>query len=181
MRNLFAGETTPAWIAGPGSTRKKGDGAMTTLMERMPMTGMGTSAMPGMGMGSPIGMSAGPSMMMTPRCSMKFEKCAGGMKMTCNCDDKVGCSMMQNLCNMLAGGMCSCCMMLNGMVVCCCNLTMGLCKCEMTDKGVCITCTSGDAQCGAMIQSCCDCMAAMLKAGCTCCLMMNNTPICCGC
>jgi hypothetical protein len=32
-----------------------------------------------------------------------------------------------------------------------------------------------------MIQACCDCMATMLKDGCTCCLMMNNTPICCGC
>ena len=27
-------------------------------------------------------------------------------------------------------------MMMNGMMVCCCNLTMGMCKCEMTDKGV---------------------------------------------
>jgi hypothetical protein len=32
-----------------------------------------------------------------------------------------------------------------------------------------------------MIQSCCDCMGTMLKAGCTCCLMLNNTPVCCGC
>ena len=34
--------------------------------------------------------------------------------------------------------------MMNGMMVCCCNLTMGMCKCEMTKDGVCITCTSGD-------------------------------------
>jgi hypothetical protein len=32
-----------------------------------------------------------------------------------------------------------------------------------------------------MIQSCCDCMATMLKAGCVCCMMLNNMPICCGC
>ena len=44
--------------------------------------------------------------------------------------------MMQNLCTMLAGGMCSCCCMMNGMMVCCCNLTMGMCKCEMTKDGV---------------------------------------------
>jgi hypothetical protein len=31
-----------------------------------------------------------------------------------------------------------------------------------------------------MIQACCDCMAAMLKAGCTCCVLMNNTPVACG-
>ena len=36
--------------------------------------------------------------------------------------------------------------MMNGMMVCCCNLTMGMCKCEMTEDGVCITCTSGDSQ-----------------------------------
>jgi hypothetical protein len=32
-----------------------------------------------------------------------------------------------------------------------------------------------------MIEGCCDCMGAMLKAGCTCCMMLNNTPVCCGC
>jgi hypothetical protein len=47
--------------------------------------------------------------------------------------------------------------------------------------GVCVTCTSGDAECRAMIQACCDCMAAMAKAGHTCCLMMNGMPVCCGC
>jgi hypothetical protein len=24
-------------------------------------------------------------------------------------------------------------------------------------------------------------MTAMMHAGCTCCVMMNNTPVCCGC
>ena len=67
------------------------------------------------------------------------------------------------------------------LMVCCCNLVMGMCKCEMTDKGVTITCTSGDQKCGEMIQSCCDYMATMCKSGCTCCVMMNNTPVCCGC
>jgi hypothetical protein len=32
-----------------------------------------------------------------------------------------------------------------------------------------------------MIQSCCDCCTAMMKAGCTCCVMMNGMPVCCGC
>ena len=32
-----------------------------------------------------------------------------------------------------------------------------------------------------MIQACCDCMTAMLNAGCMCCVTMNNTPIACGC
>jgi hypothetical protein len=30
-----------------------------------------------------------------------------------------------------------------------------------------------------MIQASCDCMSAMMTAGCTCCLMLNDMPICC--
>ena len=97
-------------------------------------------------------------MMMVPRCKMMMEKCAGGMKITCKCDDAVACAMMQNLCNMLAGGMCSCSCMMNGMVCCTCNLMMGMCKTEMTKDGCIITCTSGDAGNMSMIQGCCDCV-----------------------
>jgi hypothetical protein len=140
------------------------------------------------GMGSPAAgpmgntgtMPGAPAMMMVPRCTLKMEKCTGGMKITCTCDDKMSCSMLQNLCTMLSGGLCTCCVMMNGMVVCCCNLTMGLCKCEMTDSGVCLTCTSGDKDCCAMIQACCDCVASMVKAGCSCCVCLNNMPVCCG-
>jgi hypothetical protein len=154
----------------------------TMMMER---TGMGLPGMtvPGMGtpaMGSPTGVTPS-SYLMVPRCTMKFEKCPGGMKVTCVCDDQTGCAMMQNLCSMLAGGMCSCCCLMNGMVVCCCNLVMGLCKCDMTDKGCTLTCTSGDPKCCEMIQACCDGLSTMLSAGCTCCLMMNNTPVACSC
>ena len=149
------------------------------MMER---TGMG---MPGMaGPGVMPGATTNPTamnMMMVPRCTMTFEKCAGGMKIQCVCEDKVSAGMLQNLCTMMAGGMCSCCCMMNGMMVCCCNLMMGMCKCETTEMGVCITCTSGDKACCAMIQACCENMAAMMKAGCTCCVMMNNMPVCCGC
>src|SRR5262245_38048525 len=89
------------------------------------------TAMPGMGVpgfgtppvGAPAGVSAGTNWLMVPRCTFKVEKCTGGMKITCSCDDKLACSMVQNLCTMLAGGMCSCCAMLNGMTVCYCNLT----------------------------------------------------------
>ena len=107
---------------------------MNTMMAERNVMGM-----TGMGMGMTGAAAAGPSaanMMMVPRCKMTFEKCTGGMKMTCVCDDKVSAGMLQNLCTMMAGGMCSCCMMMNGMMVCCCNLTMGMCKCEPTDKGV---------------------------------------------
>jgi hypothetical protein len=30
-----------------------------------------------------------------------------------------------------------------------------------------------------MIQACCECMNTMMTAGCTCCLMMNDMPVCC--
>src|SRR5438105_432865 len=140
----------------------------TMMMDR---TGMG---MPGMGMpgASPMGtptMAPGtPNFMMVPRCTMKMEKITNGMKMTCTCEDPTACSMMQNLCSMLAGGMVSCCCMMNGMMVCCCSLTMGMCKCEMTPKGCTITCTSGDASCYKMIQSCCDCVSTCMSSGCVC-------------
>jgi hypothetical protein len=142
------------------------------------LSGMGTTT-PGP-MGASTAMPGAPNMMMVPRCTLKFEKCSGGMKITCSCDDKMSCGMLQNLCTMLAGGLCSCCVIMNGMVVCSCNLTMGLCKCEMTENGCCLTCTSGDKECCAMIQACCECMATMMKAGCSCCVCLNNMPICCG-
>jgi hypothetical protein len=155
----------------------------TMMMERtgMGMPGMGMPAMGTPAMGSPTGVGAASSYLMVPRCQLKFEKCQGGLKIHCVCDDKMACSMMQNLCTMLAGGMCSCCCMMNGMMVCTCNLTMGLCRCEMTEQGVTITCTSGDTKCCDMIQACCDCLSTMLTAGGTCCVLMNNTPIACGC
>jgi len=154
----------------------------TMMMDRtgMAMPGMGMPGMAPTGMAAPTGMPVGPNYLMVPRCTMKFEKCTGGMKITCSCDDPTACSMMQNLCTMMQGGMCSCCCMLNGMMVHCCNLTMGMCKCEMTKDGCSITCTSGDAECCKMIQACCDCMDTMAKCGCTCCVLMNNTPCCCG-
>jgi hypothetical protein len=70
---------------------------------------------------------------------------------------------------------------MNGMTVCSFNMTMCHCKCETTEDGVCITCTSGDPASSAMIQACCACMTAMIKAGCTCCVLMNNMPVCCCC
>lgn len=155
----------------------------SVMMERtgMAMPGMAGSVAGMPGMGAPSAAPTAPSWMMVPRCTMKVEKCQGGMKITCSCEDKTAASMVQNLCTMLAGGMVSCCCMMNGMTVCCCNMTMGMCKCEPTKDGVCITCTSGDAKCGEMIQACCECISGMLKAGCSCCVMMSNTPICCGC
>ncbi len=101
------------------------------MMERgMSMPGMTT---PGMSPQTPVGM---PAMMMVPRCTIRMEKCAGGMKMVCTCDDEIACGAMQNLCKMLAGGMCSCCCTWNGMMMCQCNLCCANCQCEMTKDGL---------------------------------------------
>jgi hypothetical protein len=148
----------------------------TMMMERTGVGYPGTSPM-----GGPSGVPAVSNWMMVPRCTFKFEKCTGGMKITCSCDDPTACSMVQNLCTMLAGGLCSCTVSLNGMTVCCCNFTMGLCKCETTPHGVSCSWTSGDQKCCEMIQSYCDYLCCMMNAGCTCCFCVNNTPICCGC
>src|SRR5947208_7177756 len=124
------------------------------IMERSGL-GMAGKGSPSEGaMGTPTMTPGDTNMMMVPRCTMKMEKCTGGMKITCTSDDKMSAGMLQNLCTMMAGGMCSCCMMMNGMMACCCNLLMGMCKCEMTENGVCMTCTSGDKECCAMIQAC---------------------------
>ena len=153
---------------------------MTSMM--MERTGMSMPAMAAAtGMAAPMSMPANAQWLMIPRCAMKMEKCANGMKITCTCEDKAACTMMQNLCSMMAGGMVTCCMMMNGMAVCTCNLTMGMCKCEMAPNGLSITCTSGDKMCCDMLQACCDSMSCMLKSGCVCCLCVNNNPVCCGC
>ncbi|MGQ0636626.1 MAG: hypothetical protein ACT4QC_18605 [Planctomycetaceae bacterium] len=118
---------------------------------------------------------------MLPRCTIKLEKCKGGFKICCSCDDAVACNMLQNLCKMLEGGLCGCCCLQNGICVCTCNFGTANCKCEETEDGVCITCTSGDAKCCQMLQACCDCLCTCLECGCTCCVTINNTPVCCGC
>jgi hypothetical protein len=157
---------------------------MTTMMMERTGLGLPGMGMPGMGtpaLGTPSGVAPVSNYVMVPRCTMKFEKCQGGMRIVCSCDDQMACSMMQNLAATLQAGMCTCCMMMNGLMVCSCNLCLGLCRCEVTDKGVTLTYTSGDSKCGEMIQACCDCLSCLMNDGCTCCLLMNNTPIACGC
>src|SRR5205807_8871727 len=117
----------PAGVFGPGKDR-----IMSSMMMERAGMGMQGMGMPGVGaptMGTPAGMQPAASWLMVPRCTVKVEKSTGGMKITCSGDDKMAVSMVQNLCTMLAGGMCSCYLMMNGMVVCACNLTMGMCKC----------------------------------------------------
>jgi hypothetical protein len=146
----------------------------TMMMDRNTMGMMNqTGTMPMMG-------AAPMNMMMIPRCTMTMERCEGGMMMSCTTKDEAACMMMQNLCTMMGGGMVGCCMMMNGMVTMCCSMTMGMCKMEMMKDGMMMTWTSGDAATRMMIEACCDAMMKMMEGGCTCCMTMNMTPVCCG-
>jgi hypothetical protein len=132
---------------------------------------------------SPAGFTAGApaaGWCVVPRCTMKIEKCTGGFKIHCHCEDDVACHTLHHLCDALAGGLCSCCCTLNGLCVCQCNLTCGICKCENTKDGCTITCTSGDKSCCAILQSCCATLQCCLEQGCCCYVCFNNTPCCCG-
>src|SRR6185295_19457343 len=89
----------------------------------------------------------GANVFVLPRCELKFEKCSGGFKIQCSCDDDVATATLQNLCRMLSDGLCNCCATWNGIQIFQCNLALGLCKCEYTKHGCSITCTSGDKKC----------------------------------
>lgn len=145
------------------------------LMERASMMTPTMNPMTG-GMPAPTM----PNVCMVPRCEIKFTMCADGCKIYCKCTDEMSCATLQNLCKMLADGMCSCCCTWNGMTVCQCNLCCGNCKCEMTADGVCISCCSGDQACCEMIQKCCECLQTCCENGCTCVISFGGTPVCCG-
>ena len=115
-----------------------------------------------------------------PRCELEFEKCSGGFKIQCKCDDDVATATFQNLCRMLSDGLCSCCCTWNGIQICQCNLACGLCKCEYTKDGCTISCTSGDKKCCEILQACCDCLSCCCEAGGCCYISFGNTPVCCG-
>ena len=69
----------------------------SVMMERRHEAACGMpGAMPMMG--QMPGMAAMmPGMMMVPRCTMKMEKCAGGMKVTCICEDEVAAATLAEL------------------------------------------------------------------------------------
>jgi hypothetical protein len=168
--------TDRGMMSGMGMPMGGGGGGMMNMPMMGGMGMMGGMMMPGSGMMA----GAMPGMMMAPRCTIAMERCPGGMRMTCTCEDKTSAAMLGNLMMMMQNGMCSCYMMMNGMPMCVCNVgMMGVCKVEMMEMGCTITCTSGDKHCEKMIQSCCDCMMGMMMPGMTCCVMMNGMPVAC--
>ena len=126
------------------------------------------------------GLAAAPNICVVPRCTLKFEKTKTGCKIHCKCDDAVAAATLQNLCQALCEGTCSCCCTWNGIQVCNFNLCCGHCKCENTKDSCCITCTSGDSKCCEMIQACCECLETCCNSGCCCYVCFGNTCCCCG-
>ena len=116
-----------------------------------------------------------------PRCTYKVERTSDGCKIHCICEEQTSCSVVQNLCTVLNGGNCWCNFTYNGVTVCTYNFTLGLCRWDIVDKGVTLTCSSGDPRCQQSLQTWCDCFTAMVNAGCYCTCYVQNTPICCGC
>lgn len=129
---------------------------------------------------TPASTPASNNWMVLPRCELRFEKCAGGFKIHCCCDDEVACATLQNLCKMSCDGLCSLCCTQNGIPCCQFNLCQGNCRCELTKDGCCITCTSGDKGCCEMLQACCDCLSCCCEQGCCCYITFGNTTVCCG-
>jgi hypothetical protein len=130
--------------------------------------------------GTPANVPVGTNFFMVPRCTYKFEKCQGGFKAYFQCEDQVTAQMVQNLCTMLAGGMCGCYVTWNGVNVCNYCFTLGTCQFEKTNNGVCFTCTSGDTNWCNIIQSWYECINCVYNCGCNVCFTINNTPVCCG-
>ena len=160
-----------------------------TSMATMERTGMAGVTFPGYGQqgfgtqgyGTTPFVQPGVSVFSVPRCTFKSERTTDGWKANCICEDQAACSVLQSLCSAMQGGACCCTISCNGVPVCNYNFTLGLCRWENTDKGVCFHCTSGDPKCCTALQTWCDCFSAMISAGCYCTFYINGTPICCGC
>jgi hypothetical protein len=151
------------------------------MTERLSRGAFATGGAPGAfpGVAAPI-VAPTPNVCVVPRCDLKFEKCKGGFKLHCECADQVACATLQNLCQALCDGMCSCSCSWNGVQVCNISLCCGHTKVENTKNGCCITCISGDTKCCEMLQACCDCLECCCKSGCCCYVCFGNTPCCCG-
>src|SRR5262245_39152918 len=97
-------------------------------------------------------------------CELSFEKCAGGFRLGCCCDDSMECADLQSLCEAICERNCICCCVRDGVEVCNFNLCCGQCKCEGTKDGCCITCSS--SKCCDTLQAICDCLECCCQDGC---------------
>lgn len=123
---------------------------------------------------------ASPAWSAVPRCSLRFERCADGFKIHCDCPDPTARATLQHLCRSLAEGMCTCTCTKNGICVAQCNLCFCKCTCEPTPTGVSIGCRTGDGDCCTLTQGCGECLEACCRAGCACTIAFGGVPVCCG-
>jgi len=152
----------------------------SALLERAPQATAGATTF-GFGAGAaPAGAPPAANWAVLPRCELKFEKCTGGFRIRCKCDDELACATLQNLCRMVCDGLCNCCCTWNGIPCCQVNLCCGTTKCEPTKDGCCITCTSGDKACCEMLQAQCECLSCCCENGCCCYISFGSTCVCCG-
>ena len=136
-----------------------------------------TATMMDMGMNM---MNTMPKMnMMVPCANMIMEKCERGMMVKFMANDENSKMMINNLCNMLNGGMVSMNMMMNGMTMMNCNMVMGMCNCEINEEGINMMWTSEDNMVCNMISECCNSIMSMMECNCTAVMCMNNVPVCC--
>ena len=115
-------------------------------------------------------------------CTLRFEKCIGGFKIHCCCNEQGQRCDFQNLCRSLCDGNANCYCTRDGLQFCKFDLCCAECDCDckVTKDGCCITCTSCDANCSELLQSCCDCLEACCKIGCCCNLCFGDKCCCCG-
>jgi hypothetical protein len=159
---------------------KRSLGMSSAVLERAPQANFGTSKLGYQAGPASSPEAAGTNWLVLPRCEIRFEKCAGGVKIHCECDDEMACATLQNLCRMCCDQLCSCCCTMNGIPCCQVNLCCGTCKCDLTKNGCCITCTSGDKGCCKMLQAACDCLSCCCENGCCCYISFGSTCVCCG-
>src|SRR4029077_14645971 len=116
--------------------RKEFSMSNAVLMDRFTV-GTPASTGPGSGQqpGFPTGAPAGTNWCVVPRCKVEFEKCTGGFKIHCRCEDELSTATLQNLCRMLCDGCCSCYCSNNGIQCCQCTFANCHCKCEYTKDG----------------------------------------------
>ena len=120
------------------------------------------------------------AMLTQAQCTLQFEKCKGGFRIECCCDDAACCADLKALCESICDTCCSCCCTINGKQVCNIEICCDSCECKQIDNRCRITFTSKDNHCCQVLQKCCDCLEACCKAGCCCAISFGSTCVCCG-
>ena len=121
-----------------------------------------------------------PNMCDAVQCTLRFEKCKGGFRIHCCCDDQTECPEFQTLCQALCDGNMLCCCMHNGNPIGSINLCCGECECDCASDGCCVTCTGCDKNRCKILRACCDFLEICCKNGGCCNICFSDTCCCSG-